>query len=180
MFVFRNGQFNIQTRTAEISLSFICIRNLKTDNSYIELKAVTCSALHSLPSIFFPLFWSIALSQHIEFQPGLLPLLCFLHFFSRVAQISFLLCCILASPTVLTMVEVSFWPAARGKDFFKKRKKVLKGQKVRILTVKQSSETSAALREESSPICQQTKGLLDTSGRKGIWGLCGCYVCSYT
>ena len=51
---------------------------------------------------------------------------------------------------------------------------------VRLLTVKQSSETSAALREESSPICQQTKGLLDTSGRKGIWGLCGCYVCSYT
>ncbi len=47
---------------------------------------------------------------------------------------------------------------------------------VRILTVKQSSETSAALREESSPICQQTKGLLDSSGRKGILGLCGCYV----
>lgn len=101
-------------------------------------------------------------------------------FFSRVAQILFLLCCISASPTVLTMVEVSFWPAARGKDLKKKKKKVLKGQKVRILTVKQSSETSAALREESSPICQQTKGLLDTSGRKGIWGLCGCYVCSYT
>ena len=51
---------------------------------------------------------------------------------------------------------------------------------VRILTVKQSNETNAALREESSPICQQTKGLLDTSGRKGIWGLCGCYVCSCT
>lgn len=121
MFVFRNGQFNIQTRTAEISLSFICIRNLKTDNSYIELKAVTCSALHSLPSVFIPLFWSIILSQHIEFQPGLLPLLCFLHFFSRVAQILFLLCCISASPTVLTMVEVSFWPAARRKDLKKKK-----------------------------------------------------------
>ena len=166
-------------RTAEISLSFICIRNLKTDNSYTELKAVTCSALHSLPSVFFPLFWSIVLSQHIEFQPGLLPLLCFLHFFSRVAQFF--------SFYVVFWPLPPFWPWLRfhsdlqleGKIFLK-RKKVLKGQKVRILTVKQSSETSAALREGSSPICQQTKGLLDTSGRKGILGLCGCYVCSYT
>lgn len=42
-------------------------------------------------------------------------------FFSRVAQILFLLCCISASPTVLTMVEVSFWPAARRKDLKKKK-----------------------------------------------------------
>ena len=167
-------------RTAEISLSFICIRNLKTDNSYTELKAVTwfSSSLASLRIYSSILKYHTLSAYRIPARAASTSVLP--SFFSRVAQILFLLCCISASPTVLTMVEVSFWPAARGKDFFKKRKKVLKGQKVRILTVKQSSETSAALREESSPICQQTKGLLDTSGRKGILGLCGCYVCSYT
>ena len=129
MFVFRNGQFNIQTRTAEISLSFICIRNLKTDNSYIELKAVTSSALHSLPSVFIPLFLKYCTLAAYRIPARAASTSVLPSFFSRVAQFFFFF-------YVVFRPLPPFWPWLRfhsdlqleGKIFLNKEKGIKRSE----------------------------------------------------